>query len=105
MRLYFYLLLLILFDLAGFIALKFWHLKHNKIFLTLGMLSFALAALFVALSLKFEGIAIVNIIWVAVSAITVTLVGYYGFKEPIALHQFIGIAIIIIGLIFVQWKK
>jgi len=104
MKFYLYILALATFDLAAIISIKFWHLKGNLGYLLAGMAGFAISAIFMGLSLKYEGVAIVNIIWMAVSTILVTLVGYYYFKEPIALHQLVGIAIVLIGLITVEWK-
>ena len=102
---YLYIIALSVFDLVAVTAIKLWHLKQNAVFLVIGMSSFAITAVFMGLSLKYEGLAIVNIIWVAISTILVTIIGYYFFKEPIALRQFIGIAVILIGLIIVQWPK
>ena len=104
MSFYLYILGLSLSDLMAITVIKFWHLKGNLAYLVAGMALFALAAWFLGMSLKYEGIAIVNVIWVALSAILVTIIGYYFFKEPIALRQFVGITIIIIGLIIVEWK-
>jgi len=99
-----YIATLAVFDLAAIILIKFWHLKGNIAYLLGGILSFAVTAFVMGLSLKYEGVAIVNILWVALSTILVTIVGYYFFKEPIALRQFIGIAIIIVGLIIVEYR-
>lgn len=104
MNFYLLIILLSLSDLVGISMAKYWHLKHNNLYLLASILSFAAAAVFLALSLKYEGAAIVNIIWVALSAILITFVGYFVFKEPIAIHQFIGIFVILIGLIIIQWK-
>ena len=104
MKFYLYLIGLVIFDLLALISIKYWYLKNSIIYLIIGMFSFSITALFLGLSLKYEGVAIANIIWVALSAILSTIIGYYLFKEPIALHQFIGIAIIIMGLVVIQWK-
>jgi multidrug transporter EmrE-like cation transporter len=95
---------LTLFDLLGLTMAKLWYLKNNPIYMAIGMLSFALATLAIGFSLKYQGLAIINIIWMALSAITVTIAGYYFFKEPIAPYQFVGIFIILIGLTIIQWK-
>ncbi|MFA6486265.1 MAG: hypothetical protein WCT40_02775 [Candidatus Magasanikbacteria bacterium] len=104
MKFYLILLALALLDLAGLISAKFWYLKYNPLYMAASILSFALAAIAICLSLKFQGVAIVNIIWMALSTTLVTIAGYYFFKEPIALYQFVGIFIILVGLVIVQWK-
>lgn len=104
MKFYLYLVGMVAFDLLALVSIKYWYLRNNLVYLLIGMVSFSVTALFLGLSLKYEGVAIANIIWVALSAILSTIIGYYFFKESIVLHQFIGIAIIIVGLIVIQWK-
>lgn len=101
---YWYLAGLAILDLVGLTSAKFWYLKGHFFYLAISMACFALAAVMIAFSLRYQGVAIVNIIWMALSAILVTVAGYLIFKEPIALYQFIGILIILFGLIVVQWK-
>ncbi|MDO8669276.1 MAG: EamA family transporter [Candidatus Buchananbacteria bacterium] len=96
--------IVILLDLAGIVTAKIYSLNKNSVWLWLAILFFAGTGLFFARSLKYEGAATVNILWVAGSAIVVTLVGYFAFKEDITLIQAIGILIIIIGLIFINLK-
>ncbi|MFA5842948.1 MAG: SMR family transporter [Candidatus Gracilibacteria bacterium] len=91
-------------DLAGEIAAKYHDLTKNNWFLWLTIVFFGLAGFLFAKSLRFEGMAITNILWVALSTILVTLVGYFYFKETISLLQWIGIGVILIGLILVSWK-
>jgi len=91
-------------DLIGVISAKFWNMNKNPIFLALTILCFGGAGLFFAFSLKYEGAAIANILWIALSIILVTIVGYFFFKEAITTIQFIGIALITLGLILVNLK-
>jgi len=104
MKFYLYIAALAVFDLTAVVAVKFWYLKNQIGYLVAGMLAFAITAIFMGLALKYQGVAIVNVIWVALSVITTTIAGYYFFKEPIAPYQFIGIVIVIIGLIIVEWR-
>lgn len=94
MKFYLYLIGLVIFDLLALISIKYWYLKNNLAYLIIGMVSFSITALFLGLSLKYEGVAIANIIWVALSAILSTIIGYYLFKEPIALHQLSGLPLL-----------
>ena len=105
MKFYLYITAIVILDLTAITLIKFWHLKHHAVLLILGMLSLGLTGLFMGLSLKYEGVAIVNIIWVVLSVIATTAMGYLYFKEPISVVQFVGIAIIIIGLIIVESGK
>ncbi|MFA6305408.1 MAG: SMR family transporter [Candidatus Gracilibacteria bacterium] len=102
----FYVLIAILntLDLAAILCAKFWSTSKNPIFLALTILLFGGAGLCFALSLRYEGIAITNILWIAISVILVTIVGYFFFKETITLLQFLGIALITAGLVLVNLK-
>ncbi|MCK9186138.1 SMR family transporter [Candidatus Gracilibacteria bacterium] len=91
-------------DLAAVISAKFWSINKNPIFLALTILCFGGAGLFFALSLKYEGMAVANILWIAISVILITFVGYFFFKENISIIQFLGIALIMTGLVLVNWK-
>ena len=52
-------------------------------------------------SLKYEGMAIANILWISLSVILATILGYFVFKEDISLLQLAGIGIITVGLIMI----
>ncbi|MDP2643100.1 MAG: SMR family transporter [Candidatus Peregrinibacteria bacterium] len=91
-------------DLVAIIFAKLWNIHKNPIFLALTILGFGGAGFFFALSLKYEGVAITNILWIAISVILVTIVGYFFFKETISVLQFIGIALIMIGLVLINLK-
>lgn len=101
---YLYLGAMLFFDLLGLTLAKLWQIYHIKTFFAGAIIVYALMAIFVVLALKYQGAAITNIIWVSLSAIGMTLVGYGIFKEPIVFRQFIGIAIILFGIIVVQSK-
>lgn len=91
-------------DLIGVISAKFWSINKNPIFLALTVLGFAGAGFFFALSLKYEGMAVTNILWIALSVILITIVGYFFFKESITMLQFAGIALITVGLVLINLK-
>ncbi len=93
-----------IFDLIAVMCAKLWNTNKNPIFLALTALFFCGAGLFFALSLKYEGVAITNILWISISVILITLVGYFFFKENITTLQFIGIALITTGLVLVNLK-
>jgi len=104
MKYYFLLLALLAFDLLGLSLAKIWSVKNSLIFLILASVSYAIATIFLGFSLKYQGAAITNIIWVALSAIGMAAVGVLFFHESITPLQYLGIVIIMIGLIFVQIK-
>ncbi|MBT5016499.1 hypothetical protein HN748_03470 [Candidatus Peregrinibacteria bacterium] len=100
----YYIVLITLFDLAGTICAKYYSLHKHPGFLIATVLFFGGAGFVFAKSLKYEGMAITNVLWIALSIIIVTLIGYFAFKEEIAIIQLIGIGVILIGLILVNLK-
>jgi len=93
-----------LLDLAGVLSAKFWSINKNPLFLLATFLFFGGAGLIFARSLRYEGMAITNVLWIALSIITVTIVGCFVFKEDIAPIQIAGIVVITIGLILINLK-
>ena len=68
------------------------------------MIAIGMTGLFYSLALDYEGSAITNIIWIALSAILVTTMGYFIFKEHITGLQFMGILIVLIGVILINYR-
>lgn len=65
---------------------------------------FGAAGILFCFSLKYQGIAIANIVWIAASAILVAIAGIFFFKENVTPIQITGIIILIIGLILINLK-
>jgi len=91
-------------DLAAVLLAKLWSIHRSPWFMVGSVVCFALIGVSFPLSLKFEGMALANIMWVAFSAIVIALIGYFFFKEVIAPIQIVGILIIVVGLVFVNLK-
>lgn len=93
-----------LFDLIAEYAGKMWVLEGKSIYLWLTCAGFGAAGFFFALSLKYEGVAIANILWIALTIILVTLMGYFVFKEHLSPINILGMAVIVLGIILVNLK-
>lgn len=93
-----------LLDLAGTICAKFWSINKNPWLLVGTFLLFGSAGFFFARSLRYEGMAITNVLWISISVILVTIVGYFTFRENIAPIQLVGIAVIMVGLVLINLK-
>ncbi|MFA6918315.1 MAG: EamA family transporter [Candidatus Gracilibacteria bacterium] len=100
----FHIVLITIMDLTGILSAKYWSINKNPIFLMLTVLCFGCAGFVFARSLRYEGMAIMNIIWMALSIIFVTIAGYFIFKEEIAPIQIAGMVVITIGLVLVNLK-
>jgi len=101
-RFYIYIAIINTLDLLAILAGKMWSLTHKPLYIIACSLGFAGAGFFFALSLKYEGSAITNAIWIGISVILVTAMGYFLFKEQISGWQFLGIASILLGLVLVN---
>jgi len=93
-----------LLDITGVICAKFYSINKFPLLLISTVLLFGGAGYVFTRSLQYEGMAIVNILWVALSVIITTIIGYFIFQEEITNTQLIGIGIITIGLILVTLK-
>lgn len=91
-------------EIVGILIAKKWNLNNNPIYLLTAVSLFGLVGFLFARSLKYEGMAIMNILWISFSVIVITFVGYFVFKENISLAQSVGIGIIVIGLFLVNFK-
>jgi len=99
---WFYIAAILVFDVIGMTSAKLWSIHESNIYLVVTTLSFAMTGFLLAKSLKFEGVAIVNIIWIALSAVFVAGVGYFWFKEAITTLQWMGFATVLVGLIIIH---
>jgi small multidrug resistance pump len=99
-----YVTIVALLDAMAIVSAKYWQITKQLPFLVTTVLAFAFAGFFFARSLQYEGMAITNIIWMALSTLCITSIGYFLFKETITTLQFIGIATIVVGLILINLK-
>jgi len=102
----FYLLIaiIVIFDLLAVLAGKMWIITGKHFYIGLTSLGFAMAGFFFALSLKYEDVAIVNILWIALSIILVAMMGYFIFKEQLSAFNILGIVVIMAGVILLNIK-
>jgi len=99
-----YLGLITLFDLFALYFGKMYSLSDKWFFILLCSLAWAISGVFFSLSLKYEGLAIVNIFWIAASTVASVGLGVLYFKENITSLQYVAIGIIIVGIILLFYK-
>lgn len=92
----------VILDLIAMTLGKAYTLSKNPWFFGIAMLSSALMSALFILSLQYKGLAIANIIWAALILIANTSIAYFYFKEAISLMQFVGIALVLVGMILVN---
>tara|TARA_B100001093_G_C26737955_1_gene975320 strand:+ start:809 stop:1138 length:330 start_codon:yes stop_codon:yes gene_type:complete len=103
-KLYFF---IIIFSLAGtetfaqYLIRK--EIKNNKKYLLyFGLITYAIVGyLFYKLLLTGEKLAIANILWNAITSVSVYIIGLVFFHEKITFKQFFGCLLIFIGSFFV----
>jgi len=102
----FYLLIavIVFFDLLAVLAGKIYSITDKPIYIALTALGFGLAGVFFALSLKYEEVAIVNVIWIALSIILVAMMGLFIFKEHISALQYFAMGLILFGVVLINIK-
>ena len=99
---YIYISLIAIFDLAASMFAKLWAIKDNSIYLFLTVMCFWIAGYFFAKSLKFESLAVTNIIWIVLSIVIVSIVSYFVFNEKLSLIQIIWIFVVLFGMILIN---
>lgn len=92
------------FDLLAIFSGKMYVVTGKSFYVALCALGFAFAGFFFALSLKYENVAIVNVLWTALSIVLVALMGHYYFREHLSSLDILGMAIIIVGLVLLNIK-
>lgn len=103
-KFYLFIVIISLLDLFAEYMGKQWILAGRPLYLVLTVLGFGIAGFFFAHSLKYEGVAVANILWIALTAILVTLMGYFVFKEQLSALNLVGIATIIVGVILLNLR-
>lgn len=104
MKLYLFILALTILDIISLMCAKAWQIENKSIYLLLSFFALGFMSVFFGLSTRYETTGLVNGIWMAVSAISITLVGHWLFEEQISLNQWIGMAVILVGLAIIEWK-
>ena len=99
-----YITAIIVLDISGTLCAKLYSVNKNSLFLFATFLFFGGAGFLFAKSLAYEGMAITNILWISLSIIAMTIIGYFVFKENITPIQFIGNGEITLGLVLVNFE-
>ena len=102
----FYLLIgaIALFDLLAIYAGKMSLVTGKAYYVVLCVLGFGIAGYFFTLSLKFEDVAIVNVLWIALSIILVAIMGHYVFSEQLSRLNILGMVVVLAGIIILNLK-
>lgn len=101
-------LLLSVFDIFVMTVLKFVHtgvLPFTVWTMAFPVLLYGATPLIFLYALRFEGVAIMNVLWDVVSSILVTALGIYFFKEDISERKKIGIFVSILAIFLLSGEE
>ncbi|MCL5772975.1 MAG: SMR family transporter [Firmicutes bacterium] len=98
---YFLIVAIGLIDFISSILLRYWAGNGKPLLLVTGVFGFAMVGLLFAFSMKYQGLAVANILWTACAVIFCTIAGMFLFKEHLSVSQIIGTLLILTGLVFV----
>jgi multidrug transporter EmrE-like cation transporter len=96
------LILVLLFDFSSAMNARFAFESGSTLFLFFSMASLVAAGYFFIRLMENNVGIIVNAVWIALGAITVTVGGYLLFGEKISWMQGVGMAVIVVGLILME---
>ena len=102
MNAWIYLLIGILFEVAGTTCLKLSNGFSQPVPTVLCIILFTVALFMVSLSVKTLGISIVYAIWSGLGIALITLIGVFYFHESLTLIKVLFIALIVVGVVGLQ---
>ena len=89
----------------GDIVMKEWVLHSTGKFYFGGLIFYLIGLVFLAQSYKREDIAVASVILIIFNVVSLSLVGYFVFKENITVYEIIGIVLGIAAMIFLELGK
>lgn len=87
---------------VGDILMKKWVASNNWYFFIGGLLVWLFGNSFLAFSFKTENIAVASVIFIVFNIVTLALVSWLYFKEPLSTYQIIGIIFSLIAVSFLE---
>lgn len=90
-----------LFEAVGQTCIKLAHM-YNKLYMILAIISYAIVSFFLYVSYNYKGVGIVNALWSGLSIILMITIGLLFFKEKIGKREWLGIILIISGLLLIN---
>jgi multidrug transporter EmrE-like cation transporter len=91
-----------MFETFAISNIKQYHLTHHWFQIPCIIVGYSVVCFLLYHSFAYEGMAIVNVLWSALSILFTTIVGTMYFKETITVYDFIGLSFILIGILFVR---
>lgn len=87
---------------VGDIVMKKWVISNSTPIFVSGLTIYLVGLIFLAQSFKYKNIAAASTIFVIFNIITLSIVSWFYFKEALTPFQFVGIALGIASIIFLE---
>ncbi|PIQ79128.1 hypothetical protein COV81_03105 [Candidatus Peregrinibacteria bacterium CG11_big_fil_rev_8_21_14_0_20_41_10] len=91
--------ILTILDIIAVMSARYYVEKKRVGYLVLSLAGFATSGYLFYLLMGYSITSIINLLWVSVSTVIITLLGYLIFKEKVTIGQGIGMALVIIGMV------
>jgi len=101
---YIYLLLTVLTETAAVLFMKASNGFQHRAISIIAIIAYMLSFVFLTLALKRLPVGTANAVWAGASTLLVAILGVFFFKESLNARQMIFLALIVIGLVGLQWE-
>ncbi|MBT3348838.1 EamA family transporter [bacterium] len=102
---WFWLGIVIVFDLIGVSFAKKAADGDGNIFLALGIVCFSLVIVFLTQMFRHENFSVGNAVWYGTAMLAVPLIGIFYFHEKLSWPQWIGMGLLCAGILLVELTK
>jgi multidrug transporter EmrE-like cation transporter len=96
--LYLLIIAILIADAAAMFLLKEYTITSHIQYFIFGILLYALLGVLLALSLRYEGMGIVNVLWASLSILIIVGIGIFYFHEKVTIAEVFGIAMVVGGV-------
>lgn len=86
----------------GDVFMKQWSFNNSPLTFSIGLLTWCVGLVFLALSFKYKNIAVASLIFSLSNVIFLTLLSWVYYKEALTAYQIIGMLIGIVSVIFLE---
>lgn len=105
MLLLIYIIIIVLTEAAAQSVIQYCEIHNAKKYLFVSLIFYAIGAVFLYLAYKERKIGIINVFSASLSIILMLVIGVIFFKEKITINEYIGVALIIVGICIIESKK
>jgi len=96
------LIIIVVLELIALTCLKTYNINNKKIYFAIAIIFYAILCYFAKELFKIKAISVSVSIWSALSITLSTLLSIYYFKERKHIMVFVGIAVVLIGIIIID---